>query len=72
MLATPIVDLLDGIVTARSAFHSSMNYRSAVIFGTGRVIEDEAESLHALEVITEHVLAGRWQELRAPSSGSSR
>ena len=60
------VTLLDGIVAARSAFHSSMNYRSAVVFGTGRVLEDEAESLHALEVITEHALAGRWQELRAP------
>jgi nitroimidazol reductase NimA-like FMN-containing flavoprotein (pyridoxamine 5'-phosphate oxidase superfamily) len=60
------VTLLDGIVAARSAFHSSMNYRSAVVFGTGRVLEDEAETLHALEVITEHALAGRWQELRAP------
>ena len=60
------VTLLDGIVAARSAFHSSMNYRSAVVFGTGRVIEGEAESLRALEVISEHVLAGRWQELRAP------
>jgi len=60
------VTLLDGIVAARSAFHSSMNYRSAVVFGTGRVIEDEASSLHALEVITEHALGGRWQELRAP------
>ncbi|MBW2421899.1 MAG: pyridoxamine 5'-phosphate oxidase family protein [Deltaproteobacteria bacterium] len=60
------VTLLDGLVAARSAFHSSMNYRSVVAFGTGRLVEDEAESLHALEVITEHVLAGRWQELRAP------
>ncbi len=60
------VTLLDGIVAARSAFNSSMNYRSAVVFGRGQVIEDEAESLHALEVISEHVLAGRWQELRAP------
>jgi nitroimidazol reductase NimA-like FMN-containing flavoprotein (pyridoxamine 5'-phosphate oxidase superfamily) len=60
------VTLLDGIVAARSAFHSSMNYRSAVVFGTGRVLEDEAESLHALEVISEQVLVGRWQELRAP------
>ena len=60
------VTLLDGIVAARSAFNSSMNYRSAVIFGTGRVLEDEDESLHALEVISEHVFPGRWQELRAP------
>ncbi len=60
------VTLLDGIVAARSAFHSSMNYRSAVVFGTGHVLEDEAASLHALEVISEHVFPGRWQELRAP------
>ena len=60
------VTLLDGIVAARSAFHSSMNYRSAVVFGSGRVIEGEAETLHALEVISEHALPGRWQELRAP------
>jgi nitroimidazol reductase NimA-like FMN-containing flavoprotein (pyridoxamine 5'-phosphate oxidase superfamily) len=60
------VTLLDGIVAARSAFHSSMNYRSAVVFGTGRLIDDEASNLHALEVITEHALRGRWQELRAP------
>jgi nitroimidazol reductase NimA-like FMN-containing flavoprotein (pyridoxamine 5'-phosphate oxidase superfamily) len=60
------VTLLDGIVAARSAFHSSMNYRSAVVFGTGRLIDDEAENLHALEVITEHMIPGRWSEVRAP------
>ena len=60
------VTLLDGIVAARSAFHSSMNYRSAVVFGTGRPLESDAACLHALEVITEHVMAGRWCELRAP------
>jgi nitroimidazol reductase NimA-like FMN-containing flavoprotein (pyridoxamine 5'-phosphate oxidase superfamily) len=60
------VTFLDGIVAARSAFHSSMNYRSVVVFGTGHVLEDDAESLHALEVISEHSLPGRWQELRAP------
>lgn len=60
------VTLLDGIVAARSAFHSSMNYRSAVAFGTGRLIEDKADNLHALEVISEHALPGRWQSLRAP------
>jgi nitroimidazol reductase NimA-like FMN-containing flavoprotein (pyridoxamine 5'-phosphate oxidase superfamily) len=60
------VTLLDGIVAARSAFNSSMNYRSAVVFGRGRVIEGEAARLHALERISEHVFAGRWAELRAP------
>ena len=61
------VTLLDGIVVARSAFNSSMNYRSAVVFGTGRTLEDEGERLHALRVISEHVLPGRWAELRPPT-----
>jgi len=61
------VTLLDGIVAARSAFNSSMNDRSAVVFGTGRTLEDEGERLHALRVISEHVLPGRWAELRPPT-----
>jgi nitroimidazol reductase NimA-like FMN-containing flavoprotein (pyridoxamine 5'-phosphate oxidase superfamily) len=61
------VTLLDGIVAARSAFNSSMNYRSAVVFGTGRLLNDPGEILHALEVVSEHVFPGRWAELRAPS-----
>lgn len=61
------VTLLDGIVVARSAFNSSMNYRSAVVFGTGRTLEDGDERLHALRVISEHVLPGRWAELRPPT-----
>jgi nitroimidazol reductase NimA-like FMN-containing flavoprotein (pyridoxamine 5'-phosphate oxidase superfamily) len=66
------VTLLDGIVVARSAFNSSMNYRSAVVFGTARLVEDEAERLRALRVISEHVLPGRWQELRAPTEAELR
>jgi len=62
------VTLLDGIVVARSAFNSSMNYRSAVVFGRGRMLEDEGERLHALRVISEHVLPGRWAELRPPTA----
>jgi len=61
------VTLLDGIVVARSAFNSSMNYRSAVVFGTGRMLDADAEVLHALEVVSEHVFPGRWRELRAPT-----
>lgn len=60
------VTLLDGIVAARSAFNSSLNYRSAVVFGTGRLVEDAEAALHALEVVSEHVFPGRWAELRAP------
>ena len=60
------VTLLDGLVLARSAFESSMNYRSVVVLGTPRRLtgEDEAD---ALRVITEHLLPGRWDEARHPS-----
>jgi len=60
------VTLVDGIVYARSAFNSSMNYRSVVVFGTPRLLEDDAESLNALRTISEHTMPGRWDELRAP------
>ncbi len=56
---------LDGLVYARSAFESSMRYRSATVLGTAsEVVADE--KLLALEVLTEHLLPGRWAELRAP------
>ena len=56
---------LDALVLARSAFHHSMNYRSAVLFGTASIIEGE-EKLHALKVISDQILAGRWEESRQP------
>lgn len=61
------VTLLDGLVLARSVYHHSMNYRSAVVFGRGRVIEEEQEKLAALEVLTEHIVPGRWQDARRPN-----
>lgn len=60
------VTLLDGIVYARSAFESSMNYRSAMILGRARRLEGDDE-LDALHVLTDHLLPGRWQEARQPS-----
>jgi nitroimidazol reductase NimA-like FMN-containing flavoprotein (pyridoxamine 5'-phosphate oxidase superfamily) len=60
------VTLLDGLVLARSAFHSSMHYRSATIFGTPELVEDYDAKLDALRVITEHTMPGRWDELREP------
>ena len=60
------VTLLDGIVLARSAFNSSMEYRSATVFGRPRLIEDEADKLRALRIISEHTAPGRWAELRDP------
>lgn len=62
--ACSTVTLLDGIVAARSGFHSSMNYRSVLLLGTPRLVEDEAEKTMALDAVVEHVLPGRTAELR--------
>ncbi|MGI9219835.1 MAG: pyridoxamine 5'-phosphate oxidase family protein [Woeseiaceae bacterium] len=58
------VTLLDGIVYARSTFNSSMNYRSATVFGKPTLIEGYDEKLHAMRVIGEHTMPGRWDECR--------
>jgi len=60
------VTLLDGIVFARSAFNSSMNYRSATVFGTPSLVEGDADKLHAMRIISENTMPGRWDELREP------
>ena len=59
--------IVDGLVLARSVFHHSVNYRSVVLFGRGRLIADEQEKLAALEAVTEHLIPGRWKEARLPS-----
>jgi len=61
------VTLIDGLVLARSAFHHSMNYRSVVIFGRAVPIEQREEKLAALFALSEHMIPGRWQEVREPS-----
>jgi nitroimidazol reductase NimA-like FMN-containing flavoprotein (pyridoxamine 5'-phosphate oxidase superfamily) len=61
------VTLLDGLVLARSAFHHSMNYRSVVLFGTATRVDDPDEKLTALKAFTEHVVPGRWAEVRPPN-----
>lgn len=58
------VTLLDGLVFARSAFHSSMNYRSVTLFGPARLVADADEKKHALNVINERTMPGRRAELR--------
>jgi hypothetical protein len=58
------VTLLDGIVLARSAFNSSMQYRSVTLFGTPQIITGNDEKLRAMRVISEHSMPGRWDELR--------
>lgn len=60
------VTLVDALVIARSAFSSSMNYRSVTVFGTPSLVEGADEKLEAMNVITEHLVPGRWDELRAP------
>ena len=60
------VTLVDGIVLARSAFNSSMHYRSATVFGAPRLVEDPDAKLEALHVISDHSMPGRWDELRPP------
>lgn len=59
--------IVDGLVLARSVFHHSMNYRSVVIFGRGRLLENDEEKWVALEAITEHVMPGRWDDARQPN-----
>ncbi len=61
------VTLVDGLVLARSAFNHSINYRSVVAFGTARRIDDAEKKMRALRAISEHVIAGRWKDVRGPS-----
>ena len=58
---------LDGLVAARSVFSHSVNYRSAVIFGTATLVKDEDERWQALRLITEHLIPGRWAAARQPA-----
>lgn len=58
------VALLDGLVLARSGFHSSINYRSVMAFGTAEKVTDDARKLAALEAFSERLTPGRWAELR--------
>jgi len=61
------VTLLDALVLARSAFNHSINYRSVVMLGTARLVDDAEEKLRALQLITNHVVPGRWEQVRAPN-----
>jgi nitroimidazol reductase NimA-like FMN-containing flavoprotein (pyridoxamine 5'-phosphate oxidase superfamily) len=61
------VTLIDGLVLARSAFHHSMNYRSAVVFGRAAVVDERAEKMAALLALSEHMIPGRWADVREPN-----
>ena len=58
---------LDGLVAARSGFHHSMNYRSAVVIGRCRVVEDPDERARALDAVVDHMVPGRAATLRPPT-----
>src|SRR5687767_13943216 len=66
------VTLLDGLVLARSAFHHSMNYRSVVVFGRATLVEDREEKMAALVALSEHIIRGRWDEVREPTEQEMR
>ncbi|HTR45768.1 MAG TPA: pyridoxamine 5'-phosphate oxidase family protein [Verrucomicrobiae bacterium] len=61
------VTLVDGLVFARSAFHNSINYRSVVILGRALLVESSEEKWQALETFSEHVMPGRWKDIRPPN-----
>ena len=61
------VTLLDGLVLARSAFHHSLNYRSVVVFGQAQIVEEQQAKLEALRILSDHIIAGRWDDVREPT-----
>ena len=61
------VTLIDGLVLARSVFNHSMNYRSVVILGTAKLVDNPQEKLRALQVLTEHIIPQRWEDSRQPN-----
>jgi len=63
---------LDGIVAARSAMHHSMNYRSVVAFGRGKLVENEKEKSEAFRLTVEKLIPGRWNNCRQPSESEAK
>jgi nitroimidazol reductase NimA-like FMN-containing flavoprotein (pyridoxamine 5'-phosphate oxidase superfamily) len=61
------VTLLDGLVLARSIFNHSMNYRSVVVLGKAMLVDDPQEKLEALRILSEHIIPGRWDDVRQPN-----
>lgn len=64
--------IVDGIVAARSTFHHSLNYRSVILFGIPRLVDDAGERMIALKAVTDHVLPGRWDEARQPNDTENK
>ncbi len=61
------VTLLDGLVLARAGFHHSINYRSVMVLGTARLVEERAEKVAALRAFVERLYPGRWAAVRPPT-----
>jgi nitroimidazol reductase NimA-like FMN-containing flavoprotein (pyridoxamine 5'-phosphate oxidase superfamily) len=66
------VTILDGLVLARSAFHHSVNYRSVVLFSQAEKVSDESEVYRSLEVLTNKMQPGRWNDIRLPDAGEMK
>lgn len=62
------ITILDGVVLAKTVFNQSVNYRSVVIFGKGRLIDDDGKKLQALEHLTERIMSGVWEAARKPNT----
>jgi nitroimidazol reductase NimA-like FMN-containing flavoprotein (pyridoxamine 5'-phosphate oxidase superfamily) len=61
------VTILDGLVYARSLFHSSANYRSVTMFGHAQLISDNKEKMDALQIVADHAMPERWNDSRIPN-----
>ena len=61
------VTIVDGLVLARSAFHHSMNYRSVLVFGRATLVDEPKEKYEALVALSEHIVPGRWADVREPN-----
>jgi uncharacterized protein len=72
MAVCATVTLIDGLVLARSAYHHSMNYRSVVILGNATEILERSTKLAAMRTIVNHIVPGRWEEVRGPSEAEIR
>lgn len=70
--AAVTVTIVDGIVLARSAFETTMNYRCVTVLGRGRRVDDEGERLAALESVMERLVPGHWPNVRAPAAAELR
>src|ERR1700751_5567353 len=66
------VTLVDGLVLARSAFNHSMNYRSVGVFGTAAAVDEPARKEAALRALSEHLIPGRWDDIRLPTPDELR